>query len=201
MLFLMLMLLFMPYLATVVDVRPSSLSALSWEYLEVHANQRGIEFDGSFSDPKYPAALLNHLSMRVEGRALLFVGFGWKGWGSPQGAYADVWLYDTVSNTWEYADSDSAGMTRKVNVFGSVNAEKSYPGGRNGGRGLSKVLGTIYILGGSGKSTTEVGVLSDLWKFDADTKIWTFLSIGLNSEEWIGITPEEESMGPRYCFV
>jgi len=201
MILLVVALLFMPYLANVVDVRPSSLSPLAWEYLETDAIQRGIEFGGSFSDPKYPAARRSHLSMGVEGRALLFVGFGFKDWASPTGTYADVWLYDTVSNTWEYVDSDSAGTTKSVGVKGRVNAEMSYPGSRNGVGGLSRVLGIIYIFGGSGFSTTQVGFLSDLWRFEADTKIWTFLSIGLNSEQWAGIKPEEESAGPRYCFV
>jgi hypothetical protein len=112
------------------------------------------------------------------GRKWLFGGFGLDLTGaSPPtlpGLLNDLWLYDDVAGAWI-----PAGLTITTTTSGTVttahadlpsiqstdNFGGSAPGSRWGSVTWSDSSGNLWLFGGQGLSTNDVGLLNDIWEF------------------------------------
>ena len=56
-----------------------------------------------------------------------------------------------------------------------VSAPGNYPGGRIGAVSWTDLSGNFWLMGGVGRSTNLIGNLSDLWKYDVQMNLWTWV--------------------------
>jgi len=77
-------------------------------------------------------------------------------------AYSDLFRYEETSNSWEYVDPLSLGVNDKRSP-----APRSYAAGVSYNKQL-------FVFGGRSisKSGSQLGALSDVWRFDMDTHEW-----------------------------
>jgi PKD repeat protein len=87
----------------------------------------------------------------------------------------DLWKYDPVTNNFTYING-SFGASLFAN-FGSqgVAALSNIPGARVYSSGWADETGNLWVYGGSGYNQTTSGYLSDLWKFNINTNLWTWM--------------------------
>lgn len=110
----------------------------------------------------------------TSGNRWLFGGLGYDSNGAPQGYLNDLWKFDGTNWTWV----SGTNIINQKGVYGAINtpASTNIPGARGGA--ISWYDGTsFWLFGGFGYDTGTVsGVLNDLWKFNATTNQWTWVS-------------------------
>ena len=107
--------------------------------------------------------------------------FGGRGFASGS-QYADVlndlWKYDVPGGTWTWMGGSSVSGQHGTNGARGFTAPTNVPGARWGAASWSDAKGNLYLFGGySSFSTTSAdALLSDLWRWDPATGLWTWLS-------------------------
>ncbi len=100
----------------------------------------------------------------------LFAGYGFDGSGGG-GRLNDLWKFDSENWTWV-----SGGDTiNNKGVYGikGVADPNNIPGSRYESISWADSVGNFWVFGGSGfVSTSDPGLLNDLWKFDGINWIW-----------------------------
>jgi N-acetylneuraminic acid mutarotase len=106
-----------------------------------------------------------------------FYLFGGDGYGiNAQGRLNDLWKYNTTTNQWTWVSGPTT--VNSSGVFGSqgVSSATNWPGARNGGTVWKDNSNNIWLFGGDGfASTTSLGRLNDLWKYDPSTNQWVWM--------------------------
>lgn len=112
----------------------------------------------------------------------LFGGFGRTGTGS-NGNLNDLWFYD--GNMWIWINgSDTINQTGIYGTKGLAGTS-NVPGGRQLRNSWVDNTGNLWLFGGYGfDSTSSIGNLNDLWKFNGNK--WTWVS-GANTVNQAGV--------------
>jgi hypothetical protein len=109
----------------------------------------------------------------------------------------DLWEYNPATNEWAFmGGNDAACMVSGATctfawpgVYGveGTAAAANLPGGRAQATTWTDTSGNFWLFGGVGfDSTTQAGSLNDLWKFNAATAQWTWVS-GANALNPLGV--------------
>jgi Chitobiase/beta-hexosaminidase C-terminal domain/Kelch motif/Galactose oxidase, central domain len=102
------------------------------------------------------------------------------------GSLNDLWEYGPSTNEWTwvsgsntFACTPGSAYCGTNPVYGTVGvpSAQNLPGGRSNALGFVDAQGNLWMFGGSGTDATgSGGPLNDLWKFNPDTKQWTWMS-------------------------
>ncbi len=144
------------------------------------ANQVGVYGTmGIASASNVPGARLGAVSWTDKsGNLWLFGGEGLGAYGG--GLLNDLWKFDGTNWTWV------SGITGAQGIYGTKGtaSASNMPGGRAALVSWIDANGNLWLFGGTGSdSTSSVGTLNDLWKFDGT--LWTWVS-GTNVAEQAG---------------
>ncbi|HXN05946.1 MAG TPA: kelch repeat-containing protein [Nitrospiria bacterium] len=138
------------------------------------ANTRGVYgIKSTAASSNLPGARQNAVSWTdTLGNRWLLGGYGYDSQGN-LGFLNDIWEFNTTLNQWMWVSGPST-----VNItanYGTINtpAGTNLPGARGGA--VSWYDGTnLWLFGGFGYDTANLGILNDLWKFDGTN--WTWVS-------------------------
>ena len=89
----------------------------------------------------------------------------------------DLWKYDPTQNLWTWVSG--ATTTNAAGVYGTPGTSvfNGGPGSRYMQSGMIDNAGNFWIFGGQGfDGNSRFGYLNDLWKCDASTHKWTWVS-------------------------
>lgn len=118
-----------------------------------------------------------------DGNFWLFGGNGRSASGS--GLLNDLWKYDPVSNQWTWMNGSA--VENPVGVYGTqgTSAFANAPGGRSSSTVWVDGAGEFWLFGGEGYATTStVGSLSDIWKYDHKANEWTWINSSNGMNGW-----------------
>lgn len=92
----------------------------------------------------------------------------------------DLWKY-TPSNglwTWVSGASTSAALYGTPGNYGvrGVASASNAPGSRASAVSWTDAAGNLWLFGGQGYDSSNIGYLNDLWKFDPATAQWTWVA-------------------------
>jgi N-acetylneuraminic acid mutarotase len=110
------------------------------------------------------------------GNLWLFGGFGYDSTGT-LGYLNDLWKFDGSTGTWTWMGG--ANTANQTGIYGTKGtpAAANIPGARCAAVSWLDGSGNLWLFGGSGyDSTSTLGDLNDLWKFDGSTGTWTWMS-------------------------
>jgi len=97
----------------------------------------------------------------------------------------DLWKYDPSTGYWEWVSGASSPSATygTPGVYGTkgVAAAANEPGSRASATSWLDSSGNLWLFGGYGYDSTQVGALNDLWKFVPSTGQWTWVSGPSNS--------------------
>ncbi|HNB80692.1 MAG TPA: kelch repeat-containing protein, partial [Chitinophagaceae bacterium] len=107
-----------------------------------------------------------------QGNFWLFGGF------HPWGYANDLWKYDVPSQKWTWMNGPQS-ITDQNGEFGvkGIPSANNYPSARTFGPNCwTDTAGNLWLFGGYGYGANGVaGGLSDLWKYDIGTNMWTWI--------------------------
>jgi hypothetical protein len=134
------------------------------------------------------------------GNLWMFGGYGYDG--VDVGMLNDIWKYNPINNRWTWIGGDKT--VNKPGVYGTktVASASNKPGGRYVASTWSD--GTyLWLFGGYGYVADEASPLNDLWRFNMNTKQWTWMSgdQAINEPAVYGIkgtASPENKPGSRY---
>jgi len=111
-----------------------------------------------------------------DGNLWLFGGYGYASGGSP-GRLNDLWRYDPETNQWTWmSGSNTRNQIGTYGTNGSPSAA-NVPGSRDRAIAWTGSDGNLWLLGGYGYGiTTTSGSLNDLWRYDPDSNMWTWVN-------------------------
>ena len=119
------------------------------------------------------------------GRLWLFGGFLTQG--SNLYTMNDLWEFDPATNQWTWQGGSSSPPCSiiqsnmncgKPGVYGSKGAAAAgnFPGGRSDAASWTDASGNLWLYGGNGfDSIGQLGELNDLWEFNPETMLWTWV--------------------------
>ncbi|MGD0348501.1 MAG: chitobiase/beta-hexosaminidase C-terminal domain-containing protein, partial [Terracidiphilus sp.] len=125
------------------------------------------------------------------GNFWLFGGSGYDCNGN-EGPLSDLWEFNPTTNLWTWVGGSSTNT--HAGVYGTLGAPAvgNIPGSRENGMSWVDSSGNLWLFGGQGldsTSSTTKGYLNDLWMFNPQTKLWTWMG-GSNVDGNIGSTVE-----------
>ena len=103
----------------------------------------------------------------------LFGGYGFNSNGSLN-QLADLWRYNIATNNWTWVTGNSQNPFGLYNTVGTTGR----PGGRTDAGCWKDPQGNFWLYGGFGftdATGTGYKFLSDLWKYDPTTNVWTWV--------------------------
>ncbi len=111
-----------------------------------------------------------------DGNLWLFGGLGYGNFGS-RGRLNDLWRFDLDTEEWTWiSGSDSRDENGTYGTLGESDPA-NVPGARADAVSWYDGDGNLWLFGGFGYDNSESeGRLNDLWRFDLDTKEWTWIS-------------------------
>lgn len=104
--------------------------------------------------------------------------FGGNGYASTsfQGLLSDLWKFDIALGQWVWVSGYNT--INNIATYGTqgVAAASNMPGARNSAACFNGPSNTLWMFGGNGlPGTMSTGSLSDLWKYDIATNMWTWV--------------------------
>jgi N-acetylneuraminic acid mutarotase len=145
------------------------------------------------------------------GNLWLFGGYGVDSTGSKPGDLNDLWEFDPAAKTWTWMSG--ADTVNAVGVYGTqgVAAAANVPGARYSAVSWTDSSSNLWLFGGSffnpaATPQAAYAYLNDVWKFNAATKTWTWMS-GADTPNALGVygtqgVPAADNMpGARYLAV
>lgn len=134
-----------------------------------------INQSSNVDEVKYPGGKLGCASWTDnEGNLWLFGG----GKGS-EFIYNELWKYNTASNQWTWVNQNDASLNHPGSYGEFRKASKgNIPGGRYFSNYWTDNKGNFWLFGGGGYGGNSLPTIgfNDLWKFDANTGLWTWIS-------------------------
>ncbi|HXC05900.1 MAG TPA: kelch repeat-containing protein, partial [Bacteroidia bacterium] len=100
--------------------------------------------------------------------------FGGNGINSPNTV---LWKYDPFFNVWVWVNGSTTYGAAGVYGVKGIPSISNYPGGRGvGTSSWTDQSGNLWLFGGEGYDVLgNLGMLSDLWKYDPGTNTWTWM--------------------------
>lgn len=92
---------------------------------------------------------------------------------------SDLWKYDISNGLWTWLNGpDSIGNTLPIYGVKGIGEIKNIPGTRSGGvTWVDRKQNNLWFFGGNGVDKNGVnGQYNDLWKFDINKNIWTWVN-------------------------
>lgn len=92
------------------------------------------------------------------------------------GTCNDLWMYNRTTRQWTWVNGQNT--TEHVGIYGTkgVADAGNRPGSRNAAVAWVDAEGDVWLFGGSGYDATgPTGRLNDLWNYDPDTNLWTWV--------------------------
>lgn len=134
-----------------------------------------------YNDTNYPGSRAASLTWSdPDGTIWLFGGQGIDKFGLQSGYLNDLWSLDPVSGQWAWhSGSDFAGSTGSYNEPG-LSSTDYVPGARWHGINWIDENNELWLFGGSKFNQLSTGIYNDFWKYNPQTKEWTWLN-GFNS--------------------
>ncbi len=106
----------------------------------------------------------------------LFGGSG-NGANGASGNLNDLWKYNTTTNQWSWISGSNTINSAGIYGTSQVAATSNVPGGRFGGVSWLDLNGNLWLFGGFGNDESgTVGALNDLWKYNPNTNLWTWMN-------------------------
>jgi N-acetylneuraminic acid mutarotase len=173
-------LLIIAAMAAAVAVQPASGAAQAtydWVYLSGSDTTREL--------PVYPLAVGDVGEPGAKswgatwtdsaGNLWLFGGRGYTGVAHSQ--YSDMWKYDMAAGRWYWMGGSQ--VPSAVSAYPAQVGSPGQPGSRHAAAAWVDNNGHFWLFGGYGSGYTATGTLttselSDLWKYDPATSIWTY---------------------------
>jgi len=108
----------------------------------------------------------------ADGNFWLYGGFGY---GSSQfGILSDLWKYEPSTNNWTWMNGSSATDQPAISGSQGVPAAGNTPGGRMQAKTWVDASGKLWLFGGNTQQSSSG--TRDLWKYDPDTGLWTWIN-------------------------
>ncbi len=125
-----------------------------------------------------PSARSGATSWTSAGHLWLFGGVGLTSAGAGASAdLADLWMYDPASGAWTWVGGNSSGNTPGSYGTQGLAGAGNGPGARTGAVGWTDPSGHLWLFGGYGYDINgNYGLLNDLWSFDPDNGLWTWVA-------------------------
>jgi len=144
----------------------------------------------------------------ASGNLWLFGGIGYSA--GNIGCLNDLWKYNIASNQWTWVSGDNTADVAGVYGTIGVAASANKPGARDGGLSWIDSSGKFWLYGGGyspGGGWTYK--LSDLWKYDPVTNMWTWMKGDNTTQNYgvygsLGVTAAANNPGGRlmsYCWI
>ncbi len=116
----------------------------------------------------------------TSGDLWLFGGYGWDDSGYGGKMMNDLWKYHRTSpltGEWTWMAGASTGNQSAVFGTAGVPNPANHPGARRATAGVADSAGNIWVFGGFAITVGgSTGNMNDLWKFDAGTSRWSWIS-------------------------
>ena len=91
----------------------------------------------------------------------------------------DLWKYTVSTGLWTWMGGDTAYVQNSVygGVYGTkgVAAASNKPGSRYLAAGWTDNTGNLWLFGGYGAGSSNIGALNDLWKYSTADGLWTWV--------------------------
>jgi N-acetylneuraminic acid mutarotase len=105
----------------------------------------------------------------------LFGGFGFNR--DYLGYLNDLWRYEPGTNLWTWMSGSDKGNKKGKYGAPGLTSENSVPGARYIGSAWMDGAGDMWLFGGYGfAGSGGDDPLNDLWRYDPDTNLWTWIS-------------------------
>lgn len=89
----------------------------------------------------------------------------------------DVWKYNISTNEWTWINGDSTGNGYGIYGTKGIASVINKPGGRAASISWTDNSGNFWLFGGGGFAESgSINDLSDLWKYDPISNLWTWIS-------------------------
>ena len=149
-------------------------------------NQVGVYGTKGVADAdNVPGARLNSRSWTdSSGNLWLFGGDGYDSVGSI-GLLNDLWRYDMATNEWTWMSGSSTRYQGGVYGTQGTPGDVNVPGARAGSVSWIDSFDRMWVFGGWGFDQNAQGRLNDLWVYDPDTNMWTWMS-GPSTRDQLG---------------
>ncbi len=146
-----------------------------WTWIGGSSGYNGLGVYGTQGVPSAsnsPGARVGSLTWTdSNGKLWLFGG------GDSEGAFNDLWSYDTSSGAWAWVGGSKAYDAPGVYGTQGVPATSNIPGARVNAVSWIDAENRLWLFGGGGVDAIGVsGELNDLWSFDTSTGAWTWVS-------------------------
>jgi uncharacterized repeat protein (TIGR02543 family) len=182
----------------------------TWEKGANTANQAGVHgVQGVAAETNKPGARDDAVAWTdEEGIFWLFGGHGYdSAVGSGTVRLADLWSYDPATGDWTWEKGPNT--RNQSGVYGSqgVAGSDNLPGGRREASAWPSDGGSTWLFGGDGYDHAgTLGMLNDLWRYDADVEAWSWErgsdSIGQSGSYGTqGVEDEANTPGGRYAAM
>lgn len=152
-------------------------NAWTWVSGSNSGDQPGTYGTKGQGDPSnVPGARVRPMSWVDQSGALwLLGGRGFGSDGAGTGMLNDLWKYDPSTNEWTWISGSDA--IDQPGVYGTkgVTGPANVPGGKYGAVTWLDLSGDLWLFGGGGPGFV---FFNDLWKFDVETREWTWVSGG-----------------------
>ena len=90
------------------------------------------------------------------------------------------------AGTWDWVSGSSTAGAFGVYGTQGVASASNMPGGRYAATGWPDSAGNLWLFGGAGNTSTNVGYLNDLWKYNIVAGTWEWVS-GINGTQSYGV--------------
>lgn len=128
-----------------------------------------------FSKNNYPGGRSNSITW-IYGDSLFI--FGGDGVGvNGNGLLNDIWEYNTFQDIWRFVSGKLFSNNENEFDVKSVYDTSSYAIGSRKDSVAWESLGSLYLYAGYGYDDTNLGMLTDIWKFDLSTKKWSLFDL------------------------
>jgi hypothetical protein len=114
----------------------------------------------------------------ASGNLWLFGGFGFGNSGDDYyyGELNDLWKYNIATNQWTWVSGDSTIHSYGIYGIKGTSAIANKPGGRYGAANWIDASGNLWLFGGGGYGASTANRLNDLWVYNINTGVWTWVS-------------------------
>ena len=113
------------------------------------------------------------------GNLWLFGGDGVDGLNtSPHQLLNDLWQYNITTGMWTWMNGAISGGAYGIYGTIGIGTPNTVPGAREHRVPISWVdnTGNLLMFGGDGNGASTSGILNDLWQYNPNTNIWTWIS-------------------------
>ncbi|MHC4132490.1 MAG: kelch repeat-containing protein [Planctomycetota bacterium] len=164
------------FILTLVIFFAVTVQAVVWVSGSKVIDQTGVYGIKGESDPcNLPGARSDSISWTdSQDKLWLFGGSGYdESW---YGYLNDLWRYDPNNGMWTWMSGSKVRDQKGVYGIKGESDPCNLPGARYGSISWTDSQENLWLFGGAGKDETSGGWLNDLWRYDPNNGMWTWMS-------------------------